>query len=150
MISLLSEGKETVICSFAQVSEEGEKYTFLVALCLNTLHSGGGGSHCLGWQVYWLRSHMMRPLLTQVCSWCSPWLLSKCPLWAFTGGSRNHNRRVGRKNLRILYTFLLSSASAMCLGFFSPLVIIFYTRRVHCLYKVIPHGSSHGNVTTFW
>lgn len=33
-------------------------------------------------------------------------------------GSGNHNRRVGRENLHILYTFLLSSASATCLFFF--------------------------------
>lgn len=66
-------------------------------LCLNTPHSGGGGSHCPGWQVYWLRSSLRRPLLTQFGSWCSPRRLSKCPLWACREGSRSQNKRADRE-----------------------------------------------------
>ena len=80
-------------------------------LCLNTPYSGGGGSHCPGQQVYWLRSSLRRPLLTQFGSWCSPWRLSKRPLWACREGSRSPNKGADRE----ISVFSTHSHSALLL-----------------------------------
>ena len=100
-------------------SRRWQTHFFWWLLCLNPPCSGGGGSHCPGWQVYWSRSSAGRPLPTQSGSWHSPRLLSKHPLRACTEVPRSRNRRAGREILRILYTRPLSLASATCLFFFS-------------------------------
>ena len=82
-------GSNLFLCS--GLRKKGEKYPFLMALCLITPRSGRGSSHCTGRRVDWLRSCVMRPLLAQPCGLCSPWLLRKHPLWVSRGQGRFRN-----------------------------------------------------------
>ena len=90
-------GKSSDLFLHSDLQRRWKMHFLWCLLCLDTPRSGGGGSHCPGRQVHWLRSSLRRPLLTQFGSLCSPWHLSKRPLWACREGSRSQNERADRE-----------------------------------------------------